>query len=441
MRKTSYLLLLLACAACADSAKDSNTSNGGLSGSPVTASESEDEGGGDADRAVSSGTGMVPGPALGSGTAAGAVGGGSAAPVVPGTSVAGGVAGGGTAIGGGASPGGAGGASFGAGVGTSGAAVAAAPTAPPVVTMPTFPTTSPEPQGGQLTAGAWDDNQNFARFKTFRNSVAQTHPSGIMPFTAADFDAAHDKFSQPRTAHQQLDVALVIDTTGSMGDEIAYLQREFTDLSTAIESAYPMAEQRWALVVYKDVADTYLTRQFDFRSDLNALRADLLAQSAGGGGDFPEAPEVAFEKLNQFQWRSGDGVAKLAFWVADAPHHDNKSQAMADALRAAQNQNIHIYPVASSGIDEFTELTMRSSAQLTGGRYLFLTNDSGIGGAHKEPSIPCYFVTRLDQAILRMVKIEMSGMYSEPAKEEIIRTGGNPTDGSCQLESGEIEVF
>jgi hypothetical protein len=100
-----------------------------------------------------------------------------------------------------------------------------------------------------------------------------------------------------------------------------------------------------------------------------------------------------------------------------------------------------VYPVASSGIDEFTELTMRTSAQLTGGRYLFLTNDSGIGGNHKEPSIPCYFVTRLDHAILRMVKIEMSGAYSEPTSEQIIRTGGNPQDGACQLESGELQVF
>ena len=50
---------------------------------------------------------------------------------------------------------------------------------------------------------------------------------------------------------------------------------------------------------------------------------------------------------------------------------------------------------------------MRSAAQLTGGRYLFLTDDSGVGGEHKEPNIPCYFVTRLDHAILRMVDIEM----------------------------------
>jgi hypothetical protein len=80
---------------------------------------------------------------------------------------------------------------------------------------------------------------------------------------------------------------------------------------------------------------------------------------------------------------------------------------------------------------------MRSSAQLTGGRYLFLTDDSGVGGEHKEPTIPCYFVTRLDRAITRMVDIEMSGEYHEPADDDVIRTGGDPEDGACTLASGD----
>ena len=140
--------------------------------------------------------------------------------------------------------------------------------------------------------------------------------------------------------------------------------------------------------------------------------------------------------MNQLAWRSDDATAKLAFWVADAPHHDNKASALRSALQSAQDQGVHIYPVASSGVDELTELTMRSAAQLTGGRYLFLTDDSGVGGAHKEPSIPCYFVTKLDAAILRMVDIEMSGTYHEPAADEILRSGGDPQNGACQLQSG-----
>jgi hypothetical protein len=52
---------------------------------------------------------------------------------------------------------------------------------------------------------------------------------------------------------------------------------------------------------------------------------------------------------------------------------------------------------------------MRTAAQVTGGRYLFLTDDSGIGGAHQEPTIPCYFVTALSRAMIRMAAMELSG--------------------------------
>jgi hypothetical protein len=41
-----------------------------------------------------------------------------------------------------------------------------------------------------------------------------------------------------------------------------------------------------------------------------------------------------------------------------------------------------------------------------------------------------------------MVEIEMTGVYREPAADEIIRTGGDPEDGFCTLESGdEVEIF
>jgi hypothetical protein len=164
--------------------------------------------------------------------------------------------------------------------------------------------------------------------------------------------------------------------------------------------------------------------------------------AADGGGDFPEAPDAALAVLNQLGWRSDANTARLAFWVADAPHHADKAQAMLTAIRDTHASDVHMYPVASSGVDDLTELSMRSAAQLTGGRYLFLTDDSGVGGAHKEPSIPCYFVTHLDRAILRMVDIEITGEYREPEPVDVVRTGGDPQDGACRLESGEtVTIF
>jgi hypothetical protein len=291
-------------------------------------------------------------------------------------------------------------------------------------------------QAGVLTAGAWDDNRNFQRFLSYRDEVTKSNVPGLLPISLEEHQAANAALAQP-SAKQKLDVSLVIDTTGSMGDEITYLQKEFDALAATIQSKFPGAEQRWSLVVYKDDTDDYVVRWYDFRANTGEFRSKLAGQSAGGGGDFPEAADRAVDVGTRLSWRQDPSVAKLMFWVADAPHHAGTEQKLANAIRSARNKGIHIYPVASSGIDELTELTMRSSAQLTGGRYLFLTDDSGVGGAHKEPNIACYFVTKLDKAILRMVDIEMTGIYHEPDAADVLRNGGNPQSGVCQLEGGQ----
>lgn len=291
---------------------------------------------------------------------------------------------------------------------------------------------------GTLTAGSWDDNLNFEHFQKYRTELTAQLTGRRLPLSDDEVASAQAEFALPRTSRVRLDIALAIDTTGSMGDEIRYLQTEFDAISKAIEATYPSSQQRWSLVVYRDEGDAYVTRYFDFRDDPAEFRTQLAAQSAGGGGDFPEAPQAAFEVLNQFAWRTEPDVARVAFWVADAPHHDQQAEALAKGIRGARAKGIHVYPVASSGVDELTEHTMRSAAQLTGGRYLFLTDDSGVGGAHKEPTVPCYFVTKLDEALLRVVEAEMTGMVRTPSAASIVRTVGSPAEGKCQLGTGQL---
>lgn len=299
------------------------------------------------------------------------------------------------------------------------------------------------PNGGQgagvLTAGTWDDNKNFSFFDKFRTSHAKDQ--GALSISPEEAAASSRTFGGSTGSKTVLDVSLVIDTTGSMGDEIAYLQREFTSLVGTIQAKYPQAQQRWSLVLYKDTSDSYLVKWFDFRSDTGELQQKLMTASASGGGDFPEAPDQAIDIANRLSWRRDPNVARVMFWVADAPHHDADAPRMTASVKAARDKGIHIYPVASSGVDEFTEYTMRQTAQLTGGRYMFLTDDSGVGGAHEEPTVPCYFVTKLDKAVLRMVDVELSGSYREPTSDEVIRTSGNPQSGICKVSSGTVSIY
>lgn len=296
---------------------------------------------------------------------------------------------------------------------------------------------------GTLTAGTWDDNLNF---ETFEDYLEQTHTqniAGLPQFDTQLHQQAWERSLLAAEAKQQIDIALIIDTTASMGDELSYLQAEFDALSEQIGERYEDAQQHWALVLYRDEGDSYVTRSFDFTDDLNDFQRHLNRQTAGGGGDSPEAPDQGLQEAMELSWRTG-ATARMAFWIADAPHQpeDVSRQRLMDSILAAIDLDTHIYPIAASGTDTLTEYSMRTAAQLTQGRYLFLTDDSGVGGEHKEPVVPCYFVTRLDDAILRMMDIEMSGVYREPSEDELIRTGGDPVDGRCVLEdSSEVLSF
>src|SRR4030095_13847600 len=95
---------------------------------------------------------------------------------------------------------------------------------------------------------------------------------------------------------------------------------------------YPQAEQRWALVLYRDEGDEYVTRAFDFEAAGAAFRDRLAAARARGGGDYPEAPDAALAAMNQLSWRSDPTTARLAFWVGDAPHHLDRAAAIASAV-------------------------------------------------------------------------------------------------------------
>jgi hypothetical protein len=286
---------------------------------------------------------------------------------------------------------------------------------------------------GVLTAGIWDDNDNFARFTTFRDGV--TAPSKP-PFTAAEQQAASALAAQGRGPKTSLDVVLVIDTTGSMGDEITYLQAEFIAISSQVAAQFPNVPQRWGLVAYKDYNDPYIVQGADFGTSITWFQSQLALLSASGGGDYEEVPDQGLATAAGLSWNPSPDTARLVFHVADAPHHPDKAQAYADAVRSLRDVGAHIYPVASSGVDELTEYSMRAAAQLTTGRYLFLTDDSGVGGAHLEPTIPCYQVTHLNQAMLRAIESELSGTHVAADPTTVIRSVGNPSNGACTLADG-----
>jgi hypothetical protein len=226
-----------------------------------------------------------------------------------------------------------------------------------------------------------------------------------------------------------LDLALVIDTTGSMSDELRYLQAELDSITATLRRDHPRLDIRIGLVVYRDEGDEYVTRRFALTSDVSALRTELSAQLANGGGDYPEAVHQAFADANRFDWR--EDAVKVLLHVADAPPHADRMAATWNEALALRARGVHIVPIAASGVADEAQYLMRSSAALTQARYLFLTDDSGVGLPHQEPDVPCYVVTRLDGLIERVIATLVTGRRVEPASDAIVRTSGDYARGVC----------
>lgn len=208
-----------------------------------------------------------------------------------------------------------------------------------------------------------------------------------------------------RAAQPALDVAFVVDCTGSMGDEISYLQAELAGVVTAVKSQQGTRRLRLGLVLYRDRGDDYVTKTYDFTEDLPTFLAELKTASAQGGGDIPESVNAALnETVHRLSW-AGDETGRLAILVADAPPHFYADEAYTykHALPELNARGIKLVTVGASGVDKSTEYLFREASAYTGGRYVWLTDDSGVGEAHTYADTPSYQVEHLDRLLIRVI--------------------------------------
>ncbi|MCX7920578.1 MAG: VWA domain-containing protein [Clostridia bacterium] len=203
-----------------------------------------------------------------------------------------------------------------------------------------------------------------------------------------------------------VDIMFVLDTTGSMGDELEYLKTELKNVIQRIKEANDnQLNIRISCNYYRDEGDEYVVRTFPFSENIDEVIGQISQQSANGGGDYEEAVEKALDNaMNEHQW-SDNAKARLLFHVMDAPPHHNQETMvkMQNISRSASAKGIKIVPVASSGVDKNTEFLLRFLGLSTGGSYVFLTNHSGIGDSHIEPTIGQYNVEYLNNLLVRLV--------------------------------------
>ena len=206
-------------------------------------------------------------------------------------------------------------------------------------------------------------------------------------------------------ATNHLDIAFVVDATGSMSDELRYLKTELNDVIDKAAATHPEITIRTSAVFYRDKGDDYVSRVSLFDDEATNTIHFIQQQSAGGGGDYPEAVDEALDDaFNTLKW-SKSAKNRLLFLLLDAPPHYSQEyvKKIHQLTQTAARKGIKIIPITASGIDKATEFLMRFMAIVTNGTYVFITDDSGIGNKHLKPTVGDYKVEYLNDLLTRLI--------------------------------------
>lgn len=118
----------------------------------------------------------------------------------------------------------------------------------------------------------------------------------------------------------RIDLAFVIDTTGSMWDDIDKVKASATEIVNSVIGP----DSRIALTDYKDFGDYTYRADLPFTDDEATINKAIQSLSVGGGGDFPESVYSGLMRTIQAEgidpWRKD--ANKVIILIGDAPPHD-----------------------------------------------------------------------------------------------------------------------
>ncbi|MDA3030994.1 MAG: VWA domain-containing protein [Actinomycetota bacterium] len=228
-----------------------------------------------------------------------------------------------------------------------------------------------------------------------------------------------------------LDILFLLDATGSMGDEIDRLKQTIDTVADRVASLDPVPDVRFAMTLYRDVGDAFVTANYDFTSDVEQFRAALADVVADGGGDYPEAlDEGLADALAKPAWRDPAEAIQLIFIVADAPPQVGRQVATpyTESVVTAIERGIKIFPVASSESDDQAEAVFRQLAQATGAPFVFLSNGAGgaATGGSTDIASTDYEELALDELVVRLIAEELSALSRSAAGNVTVPTTVTP---------------
>jgi hypothetical protein len=177
-----------------------------------------------------------------------------------------------------------------------------------------------------------------------------------------------------------VEIAFVLDTTGSMGGLIAGAKAKIWQIANQMVSGEPRPKVKIALVPYRDKGDEYVTKVFELTDNIDKVYEDLQGFEAVGGGDGPENVNQALsDAINKLSWSEGRKTLKIIFLVGDyPPHNEYEDVPTYDKLaKAAITKGIYINTILCGNNDEARKV-WTEIARAAEGDFMAIQQDGGV---------------------------------------------------------------
>jgi hypothetical protein len=207
-----------------------------------------------------------------------------------------------------------------------------------------------------------------------------------------------------------VDLAFIVDTTGSMGPFIDAAQRQMVSMIDALARSADVS-MRLAVVQYRDhpPQDHLVYRAFPFTNDLEEARATINSLKPEGGGDAPEAVlDGVLAACIDLAWRPH--ARRLAVLVGDAPPHGIGcpgdqfargcpcGQTIESVTCFAEENRVTLYAL---GLTKLVEAPFGKLAKFTGGRYFNSTEGNSAIETLRTVLADEFGQLNLDRAVLQ----------------------------------------
>ena len=142
----------------------------------------------------------------------------------------------------------------------------------------------------------------------------------------------------------RFDVTFAIDSTGSMKEVVAWIQRDVTKMMRAFGKI--SREPRIGVTFYRDHGDEYVTRVYPLTDDGRRLAEAIAQAEAKGGGDVPEAVYDALRDVIRKQgWTRRADAVKIVVLVGDAEPHPDSMDRIRELVTDAAGKGFRFYCV------------------------------------------------------------------------------------------------